>query len=82
MSESKSKTVQAIFNDIQALDPDERELLETIIQLGEINESASDEITRAWIEESKRRMKLIEEGKAGWVDGEQALKQLRESVAK
>ena len=82
MSESKSKTAQAIFNDIQALDPDERELLVTMIQLDEINESASDEITRAWIEQSKRRMKLIEEGKAGWVDGEQALKQLRESVAK
>jgi hypothetical protein len=81
MSESKPKTAQAIFKDIQGLDPDERELLVTMIQLDEINEPASDEITRAWIEESKRRMKLIEEGKAGWVEGEQALKQLRESVA-
>jgi hypothetical protein len=82
MSESKPKTVQAIFQEVQRLNRDERELLLSMLRQDEANDPVSDEITQAWIEESDRRLRLIEEGKAGWVDGEQALQQLRESIAK
>jgi hypothetical protein len=82
MSESKPKTVQAIFQEVQRLNRDERELLLSMLRQDEANDPVSDEITQAWIEESDRRLRLIEEGKAGWVDGEQALQQLCESIAK
>jgi hypothetical protein len=42
---------------------------------------ASPEIEQAWIEECDRRIQLIDEGKAGWVDGEQFMQKLRKSLA-
>jgi hypothetical protein len=42
---------------------------------------ASPKIKQAWLEECDRRVQLVKEGKAGWVDGEQFMCDLRESLA-
>ena len=80
MSESKSKIVQDAYNVVQALAADERELLMVMLEQDQKPGWASPEIEQAWVEECNRRMQLIKEGKAGWVDGEQVLADLRKSI--
>jgi len=79
---SLPESLNAVYEAALKLSADERELLVTMLRQDEHDTPQADEITQAWIEESNRRLQLIAEGKAGWVDGELALKQLRESITK
>jgi hypothetical protein len=81
MSESKPKTAQDVYEVVRQLSPDERKLLEILMDNDDNSGWASPELEQAWIEECDRRIQLINEGKAGWVDGEQFMQKLRKSLA-
>jgi hypothetical protein len=81
MSESKPKTAQDVYEIICGLSAEEREELSAMLEHEDSPGWASPEIEQAWLEESRQRVRLIEEGKAGWVDGEQVLAKLRKLVA-
>lgn len=81
MSESKPKSAQDLYEAAQQLSSDERELLAAMLNQDEAPGFASPEIEKAWIEECNRRRQLVKEGKAGWVDGEQFMRELRKSLA-
>lgn len=78
----KLKTVEQIYKEALKLSDDEREKLVVLLEQDGHADWASPDIKQAWIEECDRRMKLIDEGKAGWVDGEQFMRNLRKSLAK
>jgi len=80
MSEPKPKTAEDVYEAALALSEIERERLKSMLTREESSGWASPEIEQAWVDECNRRMRLIEEGKAGWVDGEQVLAKLRKSV--
>ena len=81
MSESKPKTVQDVFEIVRQLSADQQEQLLTLMDQNKDSGWASPEIKQAWIEECDRRVQLVKEGKAGWVDGEQFMRDLRKSLA-
>jgi hypothetical protein len=60
---------------------DQREQLVPLMDQNEDSGWASPEIKQAWLEECDRRVQLVKEGKAGWVGGEQFMRDLRESLA-
>jgi len=74
-------TVTEIYEAALRLSAAEREELSAMLEHEKSHGWASLEIKQAWLEESRRRVRLIEEGKAGWVDGEQVLASLRKLVA-
>jgi hypothetical protein len=80
MSESKPVTAQDVYEVILRLSGEERELLSAMLDPDENTYTISQEIKQVWVDESDRRMQLIEEGKAGWVGGEQVLRDLRQSI--
>jgi hypothetical protein len=80
MSESKPVTAQDVYEVILRLSAEERELLSAMLDQDENTYTISQEIKQVWVDESDRRMQLIEEGKAGWVGGEQVLRDLRQSI--
>ncbi len=82
MSESKAKTAQDVYEIVLQLSSGERERLEVLMDKDGSSGRASPEIKQAWIDETDRRMQLIDAGKAGWVDGEQVMRDLRKSVAR
>lgn len=74
-------TVAEIYEAALKLSAAERDELSVMLEHGKSPGWVSPEIQQAWLEESRRRVRLIEEGKAGWVDGEQAVADLRKLVA-
>ena len=82
MPESKSKTIKDVYEIARQLSSSERELLVAMLERDENTSTPSREIKQAWVDESDHRMRLIDEGKAGWVDGEKVLRDLRKSIAR
>jgi hypothetical protein len=78
---SKPITVEQLYAAARKLSADERELLIAALEQNNNPGFASPEIQQAWLEECDRRVQLVKEGKAGWVDGEQFMHGLRESLA-
>jgi hypothetical protein len=81
MPGSSNKTAKDIYEDALKLGKDEREKLFFMLTQQTGSGFAAPDIEQAWIEECDRRVQLIEEGKAGWVDGDEALQELRKTVA-
>jgi hypothetical protein len=81
MSESKPKTVEDVYEIVRRLSTDQREQLVALMDQNVDPGWASPEIKQAWLEECDRRVQLVKEGKSGWVDGEQFMHGLRESLA-
>ena len=63
MSESKPKTAQGVYEIVCELNAAEQDKLMTMLEQDRNNGAADDEVRQSWIEESNRRIKLIEEGK-------------------
>jgi hypothetical protein len=74
-------TVKQLYAAACKLSADQREQLVALMGQNEDSGWASPEIKQAWLEECDRRVQLVKEGKAGWVDGEQFMCDLRESLA-
>jgi hypothetical protein len=78
---SAPRTMEEIYQDALRLSSEEREKLVGMLDQDENSGWTSLEIKQAWIEECDRRVQLVKDGKAGWVDGEPFMRDLRQSLA-
>ncbi len=78
MAKPTHKTAQEVFEQVQKLDPDEREKLSDMFAAEtEAQHFSSPEIEQAWMDEVRRRRKLHAEGKTHDVPSEKVFADLR-----
>jgi hypothetical protein len=75
------KTVEEIYREAQKLSADERELLLAMLQQHDAPGLVTSDIDQAWIEEIRRRIRLLDEGKMKTVPMEEALQRARDQLA-
>jgi hypothetical protein len=81
MANPPRKTAKEVFEQVQQLDPDEREELSALLEQEKSHGWASPELEQAWLEEARRRSKLRAEGKTRAVPGEEFFAGLRRKYA-
>jgi putative addiction module component (TIGR02574 family) len=75
------RTVEEIYQEAQKLSAAERELLLAMLQQNAAPGLVSPGIDQAWIEEIRRRIRLLDEGKMKAVPMEEALQRARDQLA-
>jgi hypothetical protein len=77
----KPITVEQLYADASKLSVEERELLVLMLEQNNNSGFSSPKIKQVWLDECDRRVQSIKEGKSGWVDGDQFMRDLRKSLA-
>ena len=73
---SARKTVEELYQAAQKLSADDRELLLAMLQ-----QNDAPDIDQAWVEEIRRRVRLLDEGKMKTVPMEEALQRAHDRLA-
>ena len=72
---SACKTVEELYQEAQKLSADDRELLLAMLQ-----QNDAPDIDQAWVEEIRRRVRLLDEGKMKTVPMEEALQRAHDRL--
>ena len=75
------RTVEEIYQEAQKLSADERELLLAMLQQHDAPGLVTPDIDQAWVEEIRRRVRLLDEGKMKTVPMEEALQRAHDRLA-
>ena len=75
------RTVEEIYQEAQKLSADERALLLAMLQQNDAPCLGTPNIDQAWIEEIRRRIRLLDEGKMKTVPMEEALQRAHDRLA-
>ena len=75
------KTIEEIYREAQKLSADERELLLAMLQQNDAPGLVTPDIDQAWVEEIRRRVRLLDEGKMKTVPMEEALQRAHDRLA-
>jgi len=75
------RTAEEIYQEVQKLSADERELLLAMLQQKDASGLATPEIDQAWVEEIRRRVRLLDEGKMKTIPMEEALQRAHDRLA-
>ena len=73
---SACRTVEELYQEAQKLSADDRELLLAMLQ-----QNDAPDIDQAWVEEIRRRVRLLDEGKMKTVPMEEALQRAHDRLA-
>jgi len=74
------KTAEDVFEAVQQLDPTEREKLSALLEQEKSGGWASPEIEQVWMEESQRRIRMLNSGEMETVSSEDALLRARQRI--
>jgi len=75
------RTAEEIYQEVQKLSADERELLLAMLQQKDASGLATPEIDQAWVQEIRRRVRLLDEGKMKTIPMEEALQRAHDRLA-
>jgi len=75
------RTAEEIYQEVQKLSADERELLLAMLQQKDASGLATPEIDQAWVKEIRRRVRLLDEGKMKTIPMEEALQRAHDRLA-
>jgi len=75
------RTVEEIYQETKKLSAAERELLLAMLQQNDAPGLVAPDIDQAWIEEIRRRIRLLDEGKLKTVPMEEALQRAHDRLA-
>ena len=78
---SACKTVEELYQEAQKLSADDRELLLAMLQQNDAPGLGAPDIDQAWVEEIRRRVRLLDEGKMKTVPMEEALQRAHDRLA-
>jgi putative addiction module component (TIGR02574 family) len=81
MSKQPNKTAQDLYEEVQQLSADERELLVAKLNQNDPPGFASPEIETAWLNEVRRRRTLHAQGKTKDVPGEEVFAALHQKIS-